>query len=115
MHPVRSQLLSSYSINDQVNMHQVGGHEFKIACQYEYLQSYVRAQFWYQTAAKKGHSHAQNNLAVMYALGRVEDAAPIDALSWLLKAAEQGDVKAESNLNCLQISQDALGKQSFVI
>ena len=64
---------------------------------------------------KKGHSQAQNNLAVMYALGRVEDAAPIDALSWLLKAAEQGDVKAESNLNCLQISQDALGKQSFVI
>ena len=56
MHPVYSQLLSSYSINDQVNMHQVGGHEFKIACQYEYQQSYVQAQFWYQTAAKKGHS-----------------------------------------------------------
>lgn len=53
MHPVYSQLLSSYSINDQVNMPQVGGHEFKIACQYEYQQSYVRAQFWYQTAAKK--------------------------------------------------------------
>ena len=53
MHPVYSQLLSSYSINDQVNMPQVGGHEFKIACQYEYQQSYVQAQFWYQTAAKK--------------------------------------------------------------
>lgn len=52
-------------------MHQVGGHEFKIACQYEYQQSYVRAQFWYQTAAKKGHSQAQNNLALMYALGQV--------------------------------------------
>jgi len=56
MHPVYSQLLSSYSINDQVNMPQVGGHEFKIACQYEYQQSYVQAQFWYQTAAKKGHN-----------------------------------------------------------
>lgn len=115
MHPVYSQLLSSYSINDQVNMPQVGGHEFKIACQYEYQQSYVRAQFWYQMVAKKGHSQAQNNLAVMYALGRVEDAAPLDALDWLLKAAAQGDVKAESNLNCLQISNETLGKQSFVI
>ena len=64
---------------------------------------------------KKGHSQAQNNLAVMYALGRVEDAALLDALDWLLKAAAQGDVKAESNLNCLQISNEALGKQSFVI
>ena len=50
----------------------------------------------------------------MYALGRVEDAALLDALDWLLKAAAQ-DVKAESNLNCLQISNEALGKQSFVI
>jgi len=51
----------------------------------------------------------------MYALGQVKDAAPLDALDWLLKAAAQGDVKAESNLNCLQISNEALGKQSFVI
>ena len=65
--------------------------------------------------AKKGHSQAQNNLTVMYALGRVENAAPIDALDWLLKAAEQGDVQAESKLNCLQISNDSLGKQSFAI
>ena len=36
---------------------------------------------------KKGHSQAQNNLAIMYALGRVEDVAPLDALGWLLKAA----------------------------
>ena len=51
----------------------------------------------------------------MYALGRVENAAPLDALGWLLKSAAQGDVKAESNLNYLQISNKALGKQSFVI
>ena len=51
----------------------------------------------------------------MYALGWVEGAEPINALDWLFKAAEQGDVKAESNLNCLQISNDALGKQSFAI
>jgi len=51
----------------------------------------------------------------MYALGRVEDAALLDALDWLLKAAAQGDVKAESNLNCLQISNETLGKQSFVM
>ena len=64
---------------------------------------------------KKGHSQAQNNLALMYALGRVKDAAPLDALDWILKAAAQGDVKAESNLNCLQISNETLGKQNFVI
>ena len=46
----------------------------------------------------------------MYAIGQVEDAAPLDTLGWLLKAAAQGDVKAESNLNCLQISNKALGK-----
>tara|TARA_B100000787_G_scaffold138446_1_gene107321 strand:- start:151 stop:306 length:156 start_codon:yes stop_codon:yes gene_type:complete len=51
----------------------------------------------------------------MYALGRVKDVAAINALDWLLKAAKQGDVKAESNLNCLQISNYSLGKQSFAI
>lgn len=115
MHPLYSQMLSSYNVNDEVNMQHAGGHEFKIACRYEYQQSYVRAQFWYQTGAKKGHSQAQNNLAVMYALGRVDHAAPVNALAWFLKAAEQGDAKAESNLNCLQLSNEALGKQGFVI
>ena len=51
----------------------------------------------------------------MHALGQVKDVAPWAALIWLLKAVEQGDVKAEGNLNCLQISNDALGEQNFVI
>jgi|TARA_B110001469_G_scaffold9956_1_gene9807 TPR repeat protein len=115
MHPVYSQVLSSYSLYDEVDMLQAGGHEFKLACRYEYQQCYLRAQFWYQTGAKKGHCQAQNNLAVMYALGRVELAAPVNALDWFLKAAEQGDEKAKRNLNCLQLDSDPLGNPHFVI
>jgi len=115
MHSVYSQVLSSYSLSDEVDMRQNGAHEFKLACQYEFQQSYFRAQFWYQTGARKGHCQAQNNLAVMYALGRVEVAAPIDALDWFLKAAEQGDVKAKDNLNCLQLDSASMDKLRFVI
>jgi TPR repeat protein len=51
----------------------------------------------------------------MYALGRVEVASPVDALDWFLKAAEQGDKKAQCNLNCLQLDNDPLGNPHFVI
>ena len=115
MHPVYSQVLASYSLYDEVDMLQAGGHEFKLACRYEYQQCYLRAQFWYQTGARKGHCQAQNNLAVMYALGCVEVASPVDALDWFLKAAEQGDKKAQRNLNCLQLDNDPLGNPHFVI
>ena len=46
----------------------------------------------------------------MHAIGWVEDAALLNAIDWILKVAERGDVKAESNLNYLQISNDSLGK-----
>ena len=114
-HPWQSQVLLSYSLEDEVDMDQSGGHEFKLACQYEYQQSYLRAQFWYQTSARKGHRQGQNNLAVTYTLGRVEQASPVDALNWLLKSAEQGDLLAKRNLTCLRIDSQSLSNQRFVI
>ena len=109
------QTLTSYNLSNGVNMDQNGGHEFKLACQYEFQQCYPRAQFWYQTASHKGHHQAQNNLAVMYALGQVDGTAPIDALNWFLKSAEQGDVLANKNLKSWVMDEQSIRKQRFVI
>ncbi len=88
IHQWQSQVLLSYSLEDEEDMNQSGGHEFKLACQNEYQQSYLRAQFWYQASARKGHRQGQNNLAATYSLGRVEEASAVDDLNWLLKSAE---------------------------
>jgi hypothetical protein len=45
IHQWQSQVLLSYSLEDEEDMNQSGGHEFKLACQNEYQQSYLRAQF----------------------------------------------------------------------
>jgi TPR repeat protein len=56
------------------------------------------ASYWYQKAAKKGHTDAQTNLAAMYAEGRGVNMNGVEAARWYRKAAEAGNVQAQYNL-----------------
>ena len=59
---------------------------------------YATALREYRLAAEQGDASAQNNLGVMYAMGR--GVAQDDALAaqWYRRAAEQGDARAQYNL-----------------
>ena len=72
-------------------------------------QSYGKAFYWYQTAAKQGHSTAQLRLAEMYEISRglfmkrlpESENIPKDdrmAAKWYRKSAEQGNAIAQGNL-----------------
>ncbi|MGB7745816.1 MAG: tetratricopeptide repeat protein [Verrucomicrobiia bacterium] len=57
----------------------------------------AEAAVWYQRAAEKGHSDAQNSLAMLLAMGRdYAGAAP-----WFERAAAQGNADAQYNLGVL--------------
>jgi tetratricopeptide (TPR) repeat protein len=57
----------------------------------------AEAAAWYQRAAEKGHSDAQNSLAMLLAMGRdYAGAAP-----WFERAAAQGNADAQYNLGVL--------------
>ncbi|MGA2889888.1 MAG: tetratricopeptide repeat protein [Terracidiphilus sp.] len=51
----------------------------------------ARAVYWYRLAAERGHDDAQYNLGIMYLSGEGTDPSREDGLSWLNRAATQGD------------------------
>ncbi len=54
-----------------------------------------KAAFWFNKAARNGHSISQRTLATMYYSGIGVRKAPAHALKWFLKAAENGDAAAQ--------------------
>jgi uncharacterized protein len=53
---------------------------------------------WYRKAAEQGCAEAQNNLGLMYLLGRGVPQDDTTAAKWFRKAAEQGYSSAQNNL-----------------
>ena len=58
----------------------------------------VAAADSYRKAADQGNAMAQNNLAMMYALGEGVPRDDKEANKWFLRAAEQGDAGAQFHL-----------------
>jgi TPR repeat protein len=56
------------------------------------------AEKWYRKAAERGFAEAQNNLGLMYVLGRGVPQDDSTAVKWFRKAAEQGYAPAQNNL-----------------
>jgi TPR repeat protein len=56
------------------------------------------AEKWYRKAAEHGLAEAQNNLGLMYVLGRGVPQDDSTAVKWFRKAAEQGYAPAQNNL-----------------
>ena len=56
------------------------------------------AEKWYRKAAERGFAEAQNNLGVMYVLGRGVTKDDAEAVKWFRKAAKQGYGPALNNL-----------------
>ena len=53
---------------------------------------------WYRRAAERGFAEAQNNLGLIYVLGRGVPQDDSTAVKWFRKAAEQGYAPAQNNL-----------------
>jgi TPR repeat protein len=58
----------------------------------------AEAEKWYRKAAKQGFAEAQNNLALMYVLGRGVPQDDAEAVKWFRRAAKQGYAPAQNNL-----------------
>jgi TPR repeat protein len=56
------------------------------------------AERWYRRAAERGFAEAQNNLGLMYVLGRGVPQDDAEAVKWFRRAAEQGYAPAQNNL-----------------
>ncbi|KAF9311506.1 hypothetical protein BG003_007341 [Podila horticola] len=61
-------------------------------------QSREEAVLWYQKAAEHGHVKAQGFLGGLYAQGDGVEQSDDAAISWLRKAASQGDAAAQYNI-----------------
>ena len=57
---------------------------------------------WYRKAAERGSAEAQNNLGLMYALGRGVAQDDAEAVKWFRKAAKQGYAPAQNNLGAMR-------------
>ena len=57
------------------------------------------AEKWYRKAAERGLPEAQNNLGLMYVIGRGVPQDDSEAVVWFRKAAQQGYAPAQSNLS----------------
>jgi TPR repeat protein len=68
--------------------------------------AYAQAAYWYRKAAEQGKAEAQNELGVLYTLGKGVPRDNLEANSWYSKAAEQGLAVAQNNLGL----QYALGR-----
>jgi len=58
----------------------------------------AEAEKWYRKAAEQGRAEAQNNLGLMYVLGRGVPQDDAKAVKWFCSAAEQGYTPAQNNL-----------------
>ena len=61
-----------------------------------------------KAAAEQGDAVAQNNLAVMYALGDGVPENDAEAVKWYRKAADQGHAKAQFNLGSMYENGDGV-------
>lgn len=61
-------------------------------------QDYVEAMKWYRKAAAQGVANASISIAMMYRQGQGVKPNGIKVKYWVGKAAEQGDVQAQSTL-----------------
>ena len=64
-------------------------------------QSWEKAVYWYQRAAKKGHVNANNRLGMCYEEGHGVEQNIEQAIFWYGKAAEQGNVDAQNAIQRL--------------
>lgn len=60
------------------------------------------AEKWYRKAAERGHAEAQNNLGLIYVLGRGVRQDDAEAAKWFGRAAAQGYSPAQTNLAALR-------------
>jgi TPR repeat protein len=56
------------------------------------------AERWYRRAAEQGRAEAQNNLGLMYIIGRGVPKNDAEAMKWFSRAAAQGYTPAQNNL-----------------
>ena len=56
------------------------------------------AEKWYRKAAERGGAEAQNNLGLIYVLGRGVPKDDAEAMKWFGRAAAQGYSPAQTNL-----------------
>jgi hypothetical protein len=62
------------------------------------LQDYVKAFYWFQSAARRGYAPAQANLAMMYEYGLGVEKDLAKAVGWYKKAAVRGGHKVKKRL-----------------
>ena len=60
------------------------------------------AERWYRKAAESGRAEAQNNLGLLYVLGRGVPKDDAEAVKWFGRAAAQGYGPAQTNLAALR-------------
>ena len=66
-------------------------------------RDYVEASRWFQKAAERGMSSAQNNLGVMYKDGQGVSRDVSQAVRWFRTSADQGDADAQANLGGMYV------------
>jgi len=67
-------------------------------------QDYVEAARLYRLAAERGDANAQNNLGVLYLVGRGVPQDNTEAASWFRRAAEQGLAEAQYNIGSMHVT-----------
>ena len=69
---------------------------------------------WYRKAAEQGSAEAQNNLGLMFVLGRGVPQNDAEAVKWYCKAAEQGYAAAQFNLSEMRRQGRGVTKQGGI-
>jgi len=78
------------------------------------LDGFAYAAACFQKAADQGHAMAQNNLALMYALGLGLDKNTIEAARWFQRSADQGDAGAQYHLGVRSHRESMLSESETV-
>ena len=73
--------------------------QYELGC--NITNDYQKAFFWFQKAAKQGHTEAQNKLGILYYQGQGVPKDYNQAFYWYRKAAEKGYLAAQFNLGIL--------------
>lgn len=90
-----TQLLRKANEGDVISQYELG------RCHYDGVnaeQSYSKAFFWFEKAAKQGYANAQHNLALCYESGIGTDVDYVSAASWYERAAKQEHATAQNHL-----------------
>lgn len=71
---------------------------FELGNRYLVAKDTTKALCWYQRAAKAGHANAQYNVGLMWLKGAGVPRDVLKGLTWMTKAADRGDDKAQALL-----------------